>query len=153
DEVRGSVERDLPGVRVEFVQILEDVLNDLAGNPRPLEVRIVGQDQALLSRLADDVERRLLDTPHLVDYYRGVEGEVPVLRFALLGDAVQRAGLSPAEIGEDLATALRGIEVGSVPRLDRLVPVRVRFPDAVRFRPEALAAWPIALGPSAAPIS
>jgi len=153
DEVRGRVEHELPGVRVEFVQILEDVLNDLAGNPRPLEVRIVGQDQSVLSRFADEVERRLQDAPHLVDYYRGVEGEVPVLRYALQGDAAQRAGLSPAEVGEDLATALRGSEVGSVPRLDRLVPVRVRFPDAVRFRAEALATWPLALGPSAAPIS
>src|SRR5206468_4379248 len=94
DEVRDRVERDLPGVRVEFVQILEDVLNDLAGNPRPLEVRIVGQDQAVLSRLADDVERRIQDTPHLVDYYRGVEGEVPVVRYALQADAAERAGLS-----------------------------------------------------------
>jgi multidrug efflux pump subunit AcrB len=153
DEVRGRVEHELPGVRVEFVQILEDVLNDLAGNPRPLEVRILGEDQAVLSRLADEVERRLQDVPHMVDYYRGVEGQVPMLHYAVQGDAAQRAGLSAAEVGEDLATALRGSEVGSVPRLDRLVPVRVRFPDTVRFRREALASWPIALGPSVAPIS
>jgi CzcA family heavy metal efflux pump len=153
DEVRGRVERELPGVRVEFVQILEDVLNDLAGDPRPLEVRLLGEDQTVLTRLAGEVERRIQDVPHLVDYYRGVEGDVPVLRYVLLGDAAERAGLTAADVGEDLATALRGSEVGSVPRLDRLVPVRVRFPDEVRFQPEALASWPIALGSSAAPIS
>ncbi len=153
DAVRGRVERELPGVRVEFVQLLEDVLNDLAGNPRPLEVRLLGEDQAVLTRLAGEVERRIQDTPNLVDYYRGVEGDVPLLRYAIVGDAAARAGLTAADVGDDLATALRGTEVGSVPRLDRLIPVRVRFPDSVRFRPEALASWPIALGPSAAPIS
>ncbi|OLC53974.1 MAG: hypothetical protein AUH92_04860 [Acidobacteria bacterium 13_1_40CM_4_69_4] len=151
--VRARVEQEMPGVRIEFVQILEDVLNDLAGNPRPLEVRILGEDRKALVRIAADVEGRLQDTPHLVDYYRGVEGDVPMLRYALDADAAARAGLATADVGEDLATALRGAQVGTVPRLDRLVPVRVRFPDEVRFRPEALASWPIALGTSAVPIS
>jgi multidrug efflux pump subunit AcrB len=31
--------------------------------------------------------------------------------------------------------------------------VRVRFPDAVRFQPETLAGWPIALGSAAVPVS
>jgi CzcA family heavy metal efflux pump len=153
DEVRERVEREVPGVRIEFVQILEDVLNDLAGNPRPLEVRILGEDRTVLVRLAAEVERRLRATPHLVDYYRGVEGEVPMLRYALDGDAAARAGLTSSDIGEDLAAALRGVVVGSVPRLDRLVPVRVRFPDEIRFRSEGLGSWPISLGASAVPIS
>ena len=153
DEVRARLEREMPGVRIEFVQILEDVLNDLAGNPRPLEVRILGEDREVLVRLAAEVERRIRETPHLVDYYRGLEGEVPMLRYALDGDAAARAGLTSDDIGEDLAAALRGVVVGSVPRLDRLVPVRVRFPDEVRFRPDGLGAWPISLGTSAVPIS
>jgi len=153
DDLRERVLREMPGVRIEFVQILEDVLNDLSGNPRPLEVRLLGEDREILVRLAGEVERRLAGTPHLVDYYRGLEGEVPMLRYALDGDAAARAGIAPADLGEDLAAALRGLVVGSVPRLDRLVPVRVRFPDAIRFRPDALGAWPISLGAVAAPIS
>ncbi len=153
DEVRARVEREMPGVRIEFVQILEDVLNDLSGNPRPLEVRLLGEDREVLVRLAAEVERRLHGTPHLVDYYRGLEGEVPMLRYALDGDAAARAGLASADLGDDLAAALRGVVVGSVPRLDRLVPVRVRFPDEVRFRPDGLGSWPISLGTSAVPIS
>jgi CzcA family heavy metal efflux pump len=145
DSVRERLEATLPGVRVEFVQILEDVLNDLAGNPRPLEVRILGEDQRVLAELADAAEARLKDVPHLVDYYRGVEDDAPVLRFAIDSGAAERAGLTPSDVGEDLATAVRGSLAGSVPRLDRLVPVRVRFPDDVRFEPDALQAAPVAL--------
>src|SRR5207245_2947734 len=83
-------------------QILEDVLNDLAGNPRPLEVRIMGEDQKVLVRIAGDVEGRLRDTPHLVDYYRGVEGDVPMLRYALDADAAARGGIDSAQVGGDL---------------------------------------------------
>jgi multidrug efflux pump subunit AcrB len=48
--------------------------------------------------------------------------------------------------------ALRGEVVGTVPRFDRLVPVRVRFPDAVRFDPERLDAAPLSVG-AAPPLS
>ena len=151
--LRQQLEAQMPAVRIEFVQILEDVLNDLSGNPRPLEVRLLGEDQAVLSRLADEVERRLAGTPNLVDYYRGVEDETPLLRYAPDSDAAERAGLSAGDVADDLTTALRGTVVGAVPHLDRLVPVRVRFPDGVRFRPEAMGSLPIALGASVVPVS
>ena len=151
--LRQQLDAEMPAVRIEFVQILEDVLNDLSGNPRPLEIRLLGQDQAVLSRLAEEVERRLAGTPHLVDYYRGVEDQTPLLRYAPDSDAAVRAGVSLADVADDLATALRGSVVGSVPYLDRLVSVRVRFPDDVRFRPDAMGSLPIALGASVVPVS
>jgi multidrug efflux pump subunit AcrB len=151
--LRRSLDATMPNVRIEFVQILEDVLGDLSGNPRPLEVRILGEDQVVLQRLAEETEKRLDGTPHLVDYYRGVEDQVPLLRCIPDSDAVVRAGLLPADVADDLETALGGSVVGTVPYLDRLVPVRVRFPDEVRFNPEAMGSLPIALGPSAVPIA
>ena len=33
---RERVEHDVPEARVEFVQVLQDVLNDLSGTPRPI---------------------------------------------------------------------------------------------------------------------
>lgn len=68
-------------------------------------------------------------------------------------DAAARAGLTPANVADDLGTALQGREVGDVPRFDRLVPVRVRFPDFWRFDPSRLADLPIALGSTSVPIS
>jgi multidrug efflux pump subunit AcrB len=151
--LRDRLDAGMPNVRIEFVQILEDVLNDLSGNPRPLEVRILGEDQAVLQHLAEETEKRLDDTPHLVDYYRGVEDQVPLLRCVPDSDAVVRAGLLPVDVADDLETALRGSVVGTVPYLDRLVPVRVRFPDEVRYDPQVMGSLPIALGAAAVPIA
>lgn len=151
--LRDRLDASMPNVRIEFVQILEDVLGDLSGNPRPLEVRILGEDQAVLQRLAEETEKRLDGTPHLVDYYRGVEDQVPLLRCVPDSDALVRAGLLPEDVADDLETALRGSVVGTVPYLDRLVPVRVHFPDAVRYDPQAVGSLPIALGTAAVPIA
>src|SRR5207249_6786098 len=102
DAVRTRVEREMPGVRIEFMQILEDVLNDLSGNPRPLEVRIMGEDQKVLVRISAEVEGRLQGTPHLVDYYSGGEGGVGMLGYALDGGAEARGGVARRGVRERL---------------------------------------------------
>lgn len=152
-DVRGQVEEKLPGVRIQFVQILEDVLNDLSGAPRPLEVKLFGPDEKILRELAASPQMNVGEVPKLVDVYSGVEGRVPLRRFLVDTEAAVRLGLSASDVADDLSTALQGRTVGSVPRLDRLVPVRVRFPDAVRFAPEAAGSFPISVGTATVPIS
>ena len=153
NELREKVDAQLPSARIEFVQLLEDVLNDLSGSARPIEVRILGPDHQALVPIAEEVEKRLDGTPTMVDYYRGFEDDAPMLHFTINADAAARAGLTPAQVAEELGTALQGRMVGDVPRFDRLVPVRVRFPDAWRFDPARLADLPIALGSSSVPVS
>jgi multidrug efflux pump subunit AcrB len=152
-DVRSRLAAAVPEARIEFVQLLEDVLNDLSGAPRPVEIRAIGEDATVLRRLAQDVSGRLDGTPSLVDFYDGIEDEVPIRDYRVNGDATVRAGLDAARVSSELAVALRGSVVGSLPRHDRLVPVRVRFPDAIRFDPERLDAAPLAVGGAAVPFS
>src|SRR6185436_17430005 len=127
--------------------------NDLSGVARPVEIRILGPDHAALIPIAEEVEKRLDGTPDMVDYYRGFEDDAPMLRYEMNAAAAARAGLTIEEVADDLGTALQGKEVGEVPRFDRLVPVRVRFPDAWRFDPERLKTLPIAAGSTSVAIS
>jgi multidrug efflux pump subunit AcrB len=152
DDVRSRLEAAVPEARIEFVQILEDVLNDLSGAPRPIEVRTSGEDPAILNAIGRQVGKRLEGTPSLVDFYDGIEAEVPIRDYRVNSEAAVRAGLDPAEVARNLSVALHGRIVGAVPRFDRLVPVRVRFPDDVRFDPDRLDAAPIAVAGAEVPI-
>ncbi len=152
-DVREKVQAELPGVRIEFVQILEDVLNDLSGAPRPIEVKLFGPDEKILRELAGSLAKSLEDVPKLVDYYAGVEGQVPLRKFTVDTEAAVRLGLSASDVADDLSTALQGQVVGSIPRLDRLVPVRVRFPDAVRFASKSVGAFPVSVNGLTVPVS
>ena len=60
DEVRGKIEAATPRLRVEFVQILSDVLDDLSGSARPLEVKLFGSDLAALERQIDQLWPKIL---------------------------------------------------------------------------------------------
>ncbi len=132
-DLRARLQRDLPEVRVEFVQVLQDVLNDLAGNPRPIEVKLFGPDYAKLHEIGDALASSLQKVPGLVDVYNGNERDAPDLRFTMQRDEIARLGMSPDDVSNQLDTALRGTVVGSIRRFDRLIGVRVRFPNPVRF--------------------
>src|SRR5207237_1374599 len=73
----GSRAAAAPGLRIEFVQVLADMLGDLQGSPEPVEVKISGPDAATLRTLAAQAAGKLRDTPGLVDFFDGDEGCAP----------------------------------------------------------------------------
>ena len=153
DEVRERVLAEAPEARVELVQLLQDVLDDLSGNPSPIEVRFFGPDQATLERLAAAAAAKVEDLPELEDFFNGIEGNVPVLRADVMPAAAQRLGVSPARVIDDLGVALAGRVAAQVRVGDRSLGVRVRMPDAVRFDPDAIERLPLAYGGASVPLS
>jgi multidrug efflux pump subunit AcrB len=145
-DLRSHIEEKYPEVRVEFVQVLQDVLNDLSGSPRPLELKVMGPDYVELHRIADEISRRIHDVPGLVDLYGGNEREAPELRFVMRRDAIARLGMTPEDVSGELESALAGARVGAIRRFDRLIGVRVRYPDPVRFDPQLVLKMPFAAG-------
>ena len=51
----------VPRLRVEFVQILSDVINDLAGAARPVEIKLFGLDLNALEAYAKTLEPKLVE--------------------------------------------------------------------------------------------
>nr|WP_228531127.1 MULTISPECIES: efflux RND transporter permease subunit [Myxococcaceae] len=138
EEARGRVESAAPGVRVEFIELLQDVLSDLEGNPDPVEVRLQGPDDAALRAFAPQVAARLEGVEGLADLYDGVAGCTPELHLDVDPAAAGRLGLSAREVAEQVRTALLGEVVGALPQGGHLVGVRVRLPDAARSDAGAL---------------
>jgi multidrug efflux pump subunit AcrB len=145
-DVRARVEAKYPEVRVEFVQVLQDVLNDLSGSPRPLELKVFGPDYAELHRLANDLADRVKDVPGLVDLYSGDERANPEIRYTMRREPIALLGATPDEVGVQLESALLGAHVGSIRRFDRLIGVRVRYPDPWRFDPDRVLRMPFSAG-------
>src|SRR5436190_1405787 len=142
-DARERVQHDVPEARVEFVQVLQDVLNDLSGTPRPIEVKLYGNDYAALRARATEVAARIRDVPGLVDLYPGFEGDAPELRFRVDSARAARLGMTAADVSADLDAALRGVVASTIRRPDRAIGVRVRYPDAIRFDRTQVASLPL----------
>ncbi len=146
DRIRIAAEAEAPAVRVEFVQLLQDVIGDLAGAPEPVELKLFSADQAQAEQAARAIAKAIETTPGLVDLYDGVAGADPELRIDLDPARVARLGLTVDAVQSDARAALFGTEAGTARERDRLINIRVRFPDSVRTRPDIAALLPI-VGP------
>lgn len=127
DEQRDKLAAAVPGLRVEFVQVLADMLGDLEGSPDPIEVKIFGPDPAVLQRLVADAYSRVKDVPGLVDVFDGNEGCAP--QFDVRVDSLTggRQGLDARAVGDQLSGQYLGQVATQLRRPDRLVDVRVRL--------------------------
>ncbi len=128
----------LPGVRVELIQLLQDMLGDLEGNPEPIEIKIFGDDEAELRRQAKRVYDAIHDVAGLTDFFDGQVACSPERVVRIDPVAAGRVGLTTDAIASQMSAALLGAETTPLPEQDRLVPVRVRWPDAARFDERAL---------------
>jgi CzcA family heavy metal efflux pump len=140
DEVRRLTAAALPRMRIEFVQILSDVVNDLAGSARPVEIKLFGPDLAALEAYGTRLDSAMANITGLEDLFSGVSE--PSAEMAMTIDATEanKAGLTPAAVSRGVSSALLGVDAGQIYLDDRSVGVRVRAPDSVRFDPLRLGA-------------
>ena len=131
-EQREKFAAALPGIEIEFVQLLQDMLGDLEGSPEPVEVKIFGDDLPTLSRLAERTVESLEKIPGLVDVVRPLRGN-PQIDLRVDPTRAARAGFTVEQVSSQLSTGLLGQVATFFRRGDRMIDVRVRYPDSVRF--------------------
>ena len=152
DKTRDAMAAAVPEARFEYVQVLQDVLADLAGSPEPIEVRVLGDDPKALETWAEAAGEKLGKRTELVDVFDGREGQIPILRSTTDAQQLARLGLDAQTVGEDLDVATNGRQVGEIFRPERVIGVRLRYPDAIRYSEPALARSQIAYGPHSLPL-
>ena len=143
DEVRDRVTTAAPRLHIEFVQILSDVINDLAGAAKPVEIKLFGERLDTLEAYARGLAADLEPVGGLEDLYNGVSEPSAELLMQVNEAEADRIGMTPADVGDAVSAALLGVSAGEVRTEDRPVAVRVRAPDSVRFDPLRLKALPV----------
>jgi multidrug efflux pump subunit AcrB len=128
-EQRQRFDVETPGMTIEFVQILQDMLGDLEGQPEPVEVKLFGDDLPTLESLATRIQAKMSAVPGLVDLVTPQHGN-PEFDVRIDPTRAAKAGFTVQEVSRQLASGLLGDVATEVRRGDRLIDLRVRYPDA-----------------------
>ena len=131
-ELRDQIAEAEPALEVEFVGIVPDVIGDLEGNPEPIEIKLFSEDAAALNAKADEVESLIKKVRGVVDTKNGVVVSGPAITFRVDPQKAARFGVTPDDIAKTTATAMTGEESSFILQQDRLIKVRVIFPEDVR---------------------
>lgn len=128
DEIRTKVEATQPALRIDFGQVIGDMLGDLMTSVQPIEVKIFGADQKKLQELSKQVSEVVSNVKGTADVFDGIVIAGPSI--SIVPDAVMLAqyGITPASLQYQLQTALEGNIVGTVFDKQQLSSLRVVYP-------------------------
>ncbi|HYL87111.1 MAG TPA: efflux RND transporter permease subunit [Candidatus Angelobacter sp.] len=134
-DIRGEIEQTEPGTKVEFVQVLQDMIGDLTSQPEPIVIKLFSQDPKVLADAAPRVAEAIQKVHGVVDVLNGIEDTIsgPATTFQVNPAVAARAGFTPEEVAVDASAILEG-EPAATPVIlnDRAYTIRVRFPDQTR---------------------
>ncbi len=140
-DIRSEIESTEPGTKVEFIQLLQDMIGDLTSAPEPVVIKLFSQDGKLLNetapRVAEAIDKiKIGGNPHpVVDVLNGIENTIsgPAVTYQVNPTVAARAGFTPEEVAVNAAAVLEG-EPAATPVIlnDRAYTIRVRFPDQNR---------------------
>src|SRR3954469_1775256 len=141
-DLRQQITKSISGVDVEFIQILQDMLGDLEGSPEPVEIKIFGDNSNVLNKVADDLGPQIEKISGLVDY-KGPRRGNPELVIKVDPALAVHVGLTVDQVSQQVQSGLLGNSATDFRTNDRLVPIRVRYPDSFRGQETNVRQFPI----------
>jgi len=140
-DVRETVNREEPSLKIEFVQVLQDMIGDLTSAPEPIQIKLFSQDPKQLEEWAPKVADSIGKIKGVVDVLNGIENTIsgPAVTFQVDPSVAARGGFTAEEVATDASAILEG-EPAPTPVVtnDRAYTVRVRFPATNRATLEAM---------------
>ena len=133
-EIRQRVDETVPGLQIETIQLMGDVIGDLTAVPQPIEVKLYSNDPASLASAADQALTALETVSGLVEVQKSDRTAGDAVVITLDRAALAFEGLDPASVSAQLETLVGGRTAGAILEGQRSLDIRVWSPPEIRQR-------------------
>lgn len=166
-DLRRELTAAVPLMTIDFGQRISDLLGDLMSTPKPIEVKLFGDDYETLQRLAAETEKLMQTVDGVVDIDNGLVPAGSSLVFTPHVERLSQFGISLTDFQEQLSAHIGGIplcqaedviepnpaqaamtgglQIGSVQEGEQMRRILLRFTDYQNNSPELLRSQPIFL--------
>jgi len=127
NEIRKKIEASQPALRVDFGQVIGDMLGDLMSSVQPIEVKIVGPDEKIIQQYSRKVAALLSNIKGTADVFDGITIAGPCLNVQPDFVKLAQYNITPTNFQFQLQTALDGNVVGNI--FDPLQRTPIRLVD------------------------
>ena len=166
-DLRHQLSVTVPLMTIDFGQRISDLLGDLMSTPKPIEVKIFGDDYNTLQELAKEVEKIMQSVPGVVDIDNGLVPAGASLVFIPDQNKLSLFGINLTDFQEQLtahtggiplcqpahviepnpaqAAMTGGLQIGSVQEGEQMRRILLRFTDFGENSSELLKQQPVFL--------
>ena len=142
-DIRQQIEARVPGLQVELVQLMEDLIGDLTAVPQPIEVKLFGDDPATVADAASSVGKALGQIQGVVEIVDGLRVAGDAVSVKVDAGLAAQQGLDPDAVAGQIESFVGGTVATNIRMGEQLVAVRVRGYEDMRSRVAQIAALPI----------
>jgi Cu/Ag efflux pump CusA len=127
-DIRQHIETSQPALRVDFGQVIGDMLGDLMTSVQPIEIKIYGDNQKTLQQLSKQVADVVSNISGTADVFDGVVIAGPSVSVQPDYAKLAQFGITPANLQYQLQTSLEGNVAGNLFERQQYVPIRLVYP-------------------------
>ncbi|MEO6682199.1 MAG: efflux RND transporter permease subunit, partial [Ginsengibacter sp.] len=133
DEIRKSIEESQPALRIDFGQVIGDMLGDLMSSVQPIEIKIFGPDQKKLHEYAKQVSGIVGAIKGTADFFDGIVSAGPSLIVHPDFNKLAQYNISPENFQRQMQADLDGVIAGNIFDQFDLRPIRLIYPNSNRL--------------------
>src|SRR6185436_6980679 len=130
EELRQKIESTQPALRIDFGQVIGDMLGDLMASIQPVEIKIFGSDQEKLHELSQQAAEIVGSVEGTADAFDGIVIAGPSVSIQPNYSKLAQYGITPANLQYQLQTALEGNVVGNIFEKEQYSDVRLVYPGS-----------------------
>ena len=127
-DLRAAIEKTQPALRVDFGQVIADMLGDLMSSTQPIEIKVFGDDQQVLQTLSKQVAAEVSSVKGTADVFDGIVIAGPSVNIMPDYTKLAQYNITPANLQFQAQTALDGNIVGNLYETRQLSPIRMVYP-------------------------
>ena len=129
NDIRLRIEKTLPALKVDFGQVITDMLGDLMSSVQPVEIKIFGDNNQKLQALSKQIADSIKTIKGTADVFDGIVVAGPMLKIMPKEEKLKQFGLNPADLQAQAQTYISGVVIGSIPEKEQLTDIRMIFPQ------------------------
>nr|WP_294898743.1 efflux RND transporter permease subunit [uncultured Pedobacter sp.] len=123
-DIREKVEHSQPALRIDFGQVIGDMLGDLMSSVQPIEIKVFGPDQKKIQAYAKQIGKIVETVRGTADVFDGVVIAGPSVTILPDFNKLAQYNISPADFQYQIQSGLEGNVGGNIYDKQQLTPVR-----------------------------
>ena len=127
-DIRHKIEHSQPALRIDFGQVIGDMLGDLITSTQPIELKIFGDNTTKLNQLASEISKIVEGIEGTADVFDGIVVAGPSVSVQPNYNKLAQMGISPANLHYQLQTAQQGSIAGNLLEGEQMTNIRMVYP-------------------------
>ncbi len=127
-ELNEKVAINQPALRIDFGQVITDMLGDLMTSVQPIEIKIFGENQEKLKALSKQVADVVSGVKGTADVFDGIVIAGPSVSIEPNFSKLAQYNITPVSLQYQVQTSLEGNVIGTMLEREQLSPIRMVYP-------------------------